>query len=154
MKEIWLFRIMHHGNVRELSVDHSSQLRCVRFVLMSCLSWFVVNPQATNLPRSEAICKWKVFCFYSCSCYLTLPGFPVVFIGKNLAALLDQIRNLMAFNRQMRVFIAPPTERYLVRTYKEDLKTALVDLSLVLVCCLMFLFYFLIGFSGELLQRV
>lgn len=57
MGDIWQFKVSHQGNMLELTVDHVDELRSIQFILMSCLTWFTINPDDIFIPRQEGICK-------------------------------------------------------------------------------------------------
>jgi len=57
MGDIWEYKVNHMGNMIELAVDQVEELRSVRFVLMSCLTRFTINPDDIFIPRQEGICK-------------------------------------------------------------------------------------------------
>lgn len=110
-----------------LQAEMGEALCSVRFVLFSGMSYFVTNPRLgpsgpsgneLEMTHSEAICKcyirFLIYCFVLTSSLL----------GCHLDMVLEELWEFLSHNAVMRIFIAPPTERYAVRTYKEDLVVA------------------------------
>lgn len=58
MGDIWEYKVNHMGNMIELAMDQVEELQSVRFVLMSCLTRFTVNPDDVFIPRQEGVCKY------------------------------------------------------------------------------------------------
>lgn len=67
--DIWTYSLKSHADLVRLQNSHADQLSSIRFVLVSFLSSFVVNVQAPDLPRDEAICKYLLTFLHSpCFC--------------------------------------------------------------------------------------
>jgi len=66
-------------------------------------------------------------------------------LGHQLEYVVDELRELLEFNSKMRIFIAPPTDRFAVRTHREDIACAVMS---IFSDCYLCSFSYKVGFLG------